>query len=801
MFIFVLNNKTKCEIVISTMRKFSSLLLFTIIVNSIFAQEITQTIRGTIVDKQSQYTLPGINIVLLGSDPLIGTVTDIDGKFKITEVPIGRVGLQISFIGYKPIVLNNLVLSSAKELVLNLEMEESVKALSEVQIIAKDDKKKALNEMATVSSRVFTVEETNRYAGSLGDPSRMAANYAGVSAIGDDRNDIIIRGNSPLGLLWRLDGINIPNPNHFGSLGSTGGPVSILNNNLLANSDFMTGAFPAQYGNAIGGAFDLNMRTGNNEKREFIGQVGFNGFELGTEGPVGKGSYIASYRYSTLSLMDKMIDMNFGGIPQYQDVSFKIDIPTGLKFGRFSLFGIGGVSYIEILENDKDTTDKSYFLNPSDLYYGSDMGVIGLSHLYFFNETLRGKLSLAVSGTRNETKIDSLFNNNKGKVTSYGNKSYEIKYSAVYNITKKFNAKNTLNVGVIADRMKYHYADSTYENPSYLMLTNFDGSANLIQAHIQWQHRFTDLLTFNTGLHYQQFTFNNTNSVEPRVGLKWNFSEKQTISIAAGMHSQLQPMSLYFLETKYNDGSTEKTNKDLSFTKSNHFVLGYDYNIGENLRLKVETYYQDLYDIPVEISPSTFSTSNIGADYGIPNVENLENSGTGKNYGVEITLEKFFTNNYYFLVTGSFFESKYTTNDNVERNTAFNGNYTVNALFGVEFNLDNNKKHVLTISAKSTGAGGKRFIPVDLNKSAMAGTAVYDYDNAYKNKYDDYFRSDLKFGYKRNGKKTTQEWAVDLQNFTNRDNVFQVIYDSQLNEMKTEYQQGFFPMVTYRVLF
>jgi len=785
------------------MKKILTLVIVIVFPFVSFAQEIKQTIRGVIVDKQSQMTLPGVSVVLLNSNPLRGVATNIDGKFKLTEIPIGRIGLQVTFIGYKPIVLNNLVLSSAKELILNLELVESVNSLDEFKVIAKNDKKKALNEMATVSSRVFTVEETSRYAGSLGDPSRMAANYAGVSAIGDDRNDIIIRGNSPLGLLWRLDGINIPNPNHFGSMGSTGGPVSILNNNLLANSDFMTGAFPAQYGNAIGGAFDLNMRTGNNEKREFIGQVGFNGFELGAEGPVAKnGSYLASYRYSTLDLMNKVVDLNFGGIPQYQDVSFKIDIPTGLKYGRFTLFGVGGLSYIELLDSKKDSTDKTYFENPSDLYYGSDMGVLGLSHLYFFNETLRGKLSLAVSGTRNEVRIDSLFNNDQDKILSYGNKSYELKYSAIYDITKKFNAKNTLNIGVIADKMNYHYADSMYDiNDRYRVLTNFDGSANLLQSHVQWQHKFTDLITLNTGVHYQYFTFNNTAALEPRAGIKWNFAEKQTVSFAAGMHSQLQPMSIYFLETDNGDGTIERTNQELEMTKSNHYVLAYDYSFNENLRFKFETYYQDLYDVPVEKYASTFSTSNIGADYGVPNVDSLENSGSGKNYGIEITMEKFFTNNYYFLLTGSFYESKYTTVDNVERNTAFNGNYTVNALFGVEFNLDNNKKNILTISAKGTAAGGKRYIPIDLERSGLEGHAVYDYDNAYKNKYADYFRSDLKIGFKRNGKKTTQEWAVDIQNITNRNNIFQVVYDQKENKLKKEYQQGIFPMVTYRILF
>jgi len=784
------------------MKKIILLFIITFFIIDVNAQEITQTIRGTIVDKHSQMSIPGVTVILLGSEPIIGVATDFEGEFKLTNVPVGRVSLKISFIGYRTITLNNLILSSAKELVLNVEIEESVSNLKEVEIIAKDDKKKALNDMATVSARVFTVEETNRYAGSLGDPSRMALNYAGVSGVGDDRNDIVIRGNSPLGLLWRLDGINIPNPNHFGTRGSTGGPISILNNNLLANSDFMTGAFPAQYGNANSGVFDLNMRTGNNEKREFIGQVGFNGFELGAEGPLGKkGSYLASYRYSSLDLMSKMVDFNFGGIPQYQDLSFKIDLPTGMKYGRFSLFGIGGISYIELLDSKKDSTDKSYVLNPSDVYFSSDMGVIGLSHLYFFNEKVRGKLSIAVSGTRSKTKVDSLFNDKKEKIINYGDDSHEVKYSLIYSLTKKFSAKNTVNIGVIADRMTYFYADSIYDIGKYRTITNFEGSANLFQTHIQWQHRFTNLLTLNTGLHYQQFSLNNTYSIEPRAGIKWNFSEKQTVSFAMGMHSQMQPMNMYFLETQLADGTSEKTNKDLSFSKSNHYVLGYDYSFSNNLRLKVETYFQDLFDVPVEIKPSTYTALNNGADFGTNNVDSLENSGVGENYGLELTLEKFFNKNYFFLVTVSFYEAKYTSNDNTRRNTAFNGNYTVNTLFGYELKLDKTSKNALTFSFKLTAAGGKRYVPIDLEQSNNIGFTVYDYDNAYKKRYDDYFRSDIKFGYKRNGKKVTQEITIDLQNFTNHKNILQVIYDPQQKQLKTEYQMGFFPMMTYRVLF
>lgn len=769
------------------------------------AQIPQQNIRGIIVDKQSQSPLPGASLVLLNSNPLAGTTTDVEGRFEIKGVPIGRIGIKIDLLGYTPIILNNLILNSGKELVLNLSMEENITNLSEVMVSAGIDKKNPLNEMATVSTRSFNVDESNRYAGSLGDPSRMATNYAGVSVAGDSRNDIVIRGNSPMGLLWRLDGINIPNPNHFGSLGTTGGPVSMLNNNLLDNSDFMTGAFPAGYGNALSGAFDLKMRTGNNTKREFLGQVGYNGFELGAEGPFSKNSnasYLISYRYSTIGLMDLIgIKIGLSAIPQYQDLSFKIDLPTGIKYGRFTIFGIMGKSYIELLDKNKKEGDFTVSGIAEDTYFGSNMGVTGLSHKYFFNEKTFQTISLAASGTQNITKVDSLFNNKKDKMIRYGQKSAEEKYTFTYNVNSKINSKNTVNAGVIFDEYHFNYGDSIWYSNKYIKLLNFKGNAALLQPYVKWQHKFNEQLTLNTGVHYQHYFLNNSFSIEPRLGLKLKLTEAQSISLGTGMYSQLQPMSIYFYNTQYTDGTYKRTNENLGFSKSNHIVLAYDNSFAPNWRLKAETYYQHLYDIPVENSPSTFTTLNLGSDYYFNGVDSLQNKGTGKNYGLELTVEKFFSTNYYLLVTGSIFDSKYKGGNGVEHNTAFNGNYTLNALLGGEFNLDQSKKKILTFNAKVNYAGGKRYTSINLEQSNLRHQAVYEYDQAFERQYKDYSRVDIKIGYKINKKRITEEYAFDIQNIFNRKNIFQQIYNPGTQKIQTEYQLGIYPMMTYRVTF
>jgi len=403
----------------------------------------TQSVRGTVVDVQSQSALPGVVVVITDLKPVVYTTTDSLGNFRIAKVPVGVHTLNFRLMSYKDVTLRNVKLNSGKELVLKVEMEENVTNLKEV-VITGYEKDKPLNDMATVSARSFSVQEADRYAGTWFDPARMVANYAGVMAMGDQRNDIIIRGNSPLGVLWKLEGVDIPNPNHFGTLGTTGGPVSILNNNTLANSDFFTGAFPAEYGNAIAGVFDLKMRNGNNENREYTAQISMNGFEMAAEGPFlgKKSSYLVNYRYSTLQLFD-MLGINFGvsGVPQYQDVTFKIHVPTR-KAGTWSLFGVGGTSYILALNKDRDENDWSFGHGALDFRFSSNMGVAGVSNLYFFNENTRLKTVVAISGSQNKAKVDSAYSDRPSS-PFYGDNSYEIRYNANTTLYKKINAANS----------------------------------------------------------------------------------------------------------------------------------------------------------------------------------------------------------------------------------------------------------------------------------------------------------------------------------------------------------------------
>ncbi len=772
---------------------------------TVFGQPVTQTIRGRVIDKITQQPLTGANVIVIGTSPVIGSVTDSEGWFKIDKIIPGRVSLDVSYIGYQHLVLSNLYLTSGKELIIQIELEEEVQQVSEVTIKASQHKAKTINDMAVISARSFTVEETEKYAGSRGDVARMAANYAGVSFANDSRNDIVIRGNSPAGLLWKLEDIDVPNPNHFAENGTTGGPVGMLNNNVLRNSDFFTGAFPAEYGNALSGVFDLKMRNGNNEKYEHMFQVGFNGLELGSEGPFNKkhrSSYLFNYRFSTMDFFDK-IGVNFGtaGIPHYQDLSYKLNFPVNK--GLVTFFGIGGISSIAML--DSKIKDVNLYTNEGqDLYNRSKLGASGISYLRNISSNSYVKFIISGLYQNGGTDIDTLDENrNLTRVFEHDISEYRITITAITGT--KYNAGLSSKAGVTVDQMGYDMSSYYFDYDSarmikYLYAEKPLGSGGyLLRAFGELKYKISNQLIIVPGMHVLYYTKTAKPSVEPRLGISWLYMQNCRINFGYGVHARTHALSTYYLGSYLPDGQYVETNKNLGYIKSQQWVLGHDWNINEHLRLKSEIYYQYIYNVPVEQRPTYFSLLNSGAGWGVDAQDSLVNKGTGRNYGFELTFERFLEKGYYFLITSSVFDSKYKGSDGIERNTAFNGNFVINALAGKEFTIKKNS--VLSIDLKICYAGGKRYIPVNYQRSLETGYTEYDFNHAYEKQYPDFFKADIKFGFRHNGKHVTEEYIFFIENFTNHKNILLESYSRKDNNVKTTYQLGFFPMMQYRINF
>lgn len=796
------------------MKKTTILLLTLISAAHLWGQQLNQNIRGTVTDRQSETPLAGATVVLVGSDPVMGTYTDENGFFTLAGVPVGRQALQVSYLGYKSITLPNILVTAGKEVVLDVSLEESVIAAGEVVITGETPKDQAINELATVSARTFSLEEVTRYSGARNDVARMVSNFAGVSTADDSRNDIVIRGNSPTGVLWRLEGIPIVNPNHFATLGTTGGPVSAVNTNLLKNSDFLTGAFPAEYGNANAGVFDLSFRSGNKDNHEFTAQLAaFSGLELMAEGPINRerrASYLVSYRYSFVGIGDALgIPIGTNAVPNYSDLSFKIDLGQS-KAGNFSLFGIGGNSTIDFYGSELDEND--LFADPNvDAFPRSRIGVIGLRHNLLVGKAAYLRTVVAASHLRSLYSEDSFLDNGE-KIRVTEARDINNRFSVSSYLNKKFNARLTARAGILAEIYQLDLQVDDRINtpdrdgdglPDWEIVRDFEGAMSLLQAYAQAKYKLSEQWTLNVGLHGQYLDHNGQFVAEPRAAVSWQLKPNQRLSLAYGLHSQTQPLPVYFYREPVDNGIFEATNEDLKFTQSQHLVLGYDLRLGTQWRVKAEAYYQDLNKVPVQPFPSSFSMLNAGADFVFPLEGSLENEGTGSNYGVELTLEKFFSRGYYGLLTTSVYDSEYTGSDGVTRNTAFNNQYVVNVLGGKEWRIGKQKQHALTFDMKLTSSGGRYFTPVDLAASRLAGDEVLFEDQAYSQQYDPYFRLDTKFGIRLNStkKKFSQQFFIDFQNLTNNQNIFVQRYNDLTGEVNNVYQAGFFPDIFYRIQF
>ncbi len=767
----------------------------------LFAQNNTQNIRGVVTDKLSQTPLTGVVVQIASIQK--SSSSDANGNFTLSNIPPDRYDISATFLGYKTITIPNVVVTSGKEVIIDIAMEESYKQIGEVLVKA-NNKEGTVNKLATVSARTFSMEEVNRYAGGRSDPARLAANFAGVSAPDDSRNDIVIRGNSPVGVLWRIDGMNVTNPNHFASVGTTGGAVSALNTNLLKNSDFFTSAFPAEYGNATAGVFDLGFRNGNNKKSETTLQMGvITGLEATTEGPFSKksdASYLIGYRYALAGVAQTLgVDIGTTATPSYQDLSFKINSGKS-KFGKFSLFGILATSTIEIAGGSSNTL----YGNGNQVDFASKIGIVGLNHI----KQINAKSYISTTAGLNYSSTDQTgYSYDRPTSTSFikeVNNVAKTSYNFSTSYNSKINARLFFKAGIQDEiiGLDLFYKSKNMILDSYQQIWDYNSSTNFAQAFAHFKYSLTEKLNLNAGVHAQQFFLNNSTAIEPRLGLTYLVTNKSSFNFGYGLHSQMQPINVYFLQSTDANGTTVYNNKNLDFTKSHHVVLGYNIQPFNDWRIKSEVYYQSIYNVPVTSFSSSYSMLNTGSTFKTDLQDSLVNSGTGENYGMELTLEKFFSKGYYGLFTSSIYSSKYVGSDGIERNSAFNGKYVFNILAGKEWKVGAQKRNKFSADIKFTNAGGRAYTPIDLTASNATGREQLSTD-AYSSYYDNYYRLDVKVGFVLNSskRKLSQSFSLDLQNVTDHDNVFSMSYDNRRQSLNTTYQLGFFPNVIYKLQF
>lgn len=751
-----------------------------------------QTIRGIVIDSKTNAPIEYASVVVQ-EHPSWGAVTDSLGKFRITNVPVGRYNVQTSSMGYDANIKSEILVTSSKEVYLTLVLNENIRSLDEVTVRPEIKKEELLNTMAITGGRMISMEEASRFASGFDDPARLSTAFAGVAgSIGT--NAIAIRGNSPQFTQWRLEGIEIPNPTHFADLsGLGGGFMSALSTQVIGNSDFYNGAFPAEYNNALSGVFDMRMRVGNNQKHEHTFQLGLLGVDLASEGPISRkqgSSYIFNYRFSTTSLATG----NEANL-KYQDLSFKLNFPTK-KSGIFSIWGVGLID-----RNKVEAEERSEWETASDRSSGSndlDKSAGGLTHSYALNENMYVRSSLSATYSSDRVRADQqTLNDEIVHMGDIRNSKWDVVLNTYLNT--KFSSRHVNRSGITVTGLKYNLdykispawgLDAPMEQ-----LSKAGGESMLLSAYSSSVLNLTNRLTASLGITTQYFTLNKNWTLEPRLALKWKFNPQHSLAAAYGLHSRREKLDYYFVEQNINNKTL--SNRYLDFSKAHHFVLTYDWNINQSLHFKIEPYYQSLFHIPVEEN-SSFSIINHQQFY-LERI--LTNKGLGRNYGVDVTLEQFMKNGFYYMLTGSIFKSKYRGGDLIWRNTRFDKGFIVNLLAGKEWMVGRLKQNVFSINARLFFQGGDRYTPIDEKASNEERDIVADETQAYGKKFSPSLNGDVSVNYRINKRKISYEFSLKMLNVGMRTGMHFYEYNEKENKIKQIDGLGTIPNISFKIYF
>jgi hypothetical protein len=778
------------------------------------AQTPGQNIRGVVTDKATKHPLAGATVIVDGIQPPLGAVTDTSGHFLIRNVPVGRRAVRCQYPGFEPFLSEELILTSVREVSLNVEMGEDAGMMETVTIHASQYANLPLNELATVSARSFSVEETERIAASVNDLGRMALAFPGVSQGTDDsENDILIRGNSSFGMLWRLEGIDIPNPNHFARPGTSGGGITVFSAQLLSRSDFFSGGMPAEYGNALAGAMDIHFRHGNQETQEYRAKASLIGLDFAAEGPIEKGrsSYLVNARYSTLGLLNKIGFYLVGDrvSDDFQDISFNLNFDGKDKRNNWTVFGLGGLS----LEHYTPITNPAKRVqgvadNWEDRQQGSNLGVLGVTYTRLIDDHSYLKAVVASSNSEIFRRFDTL--NLQDVHFRFNTQHYvDSRISTALSYTRRLAPGLQLKTGLIAHQIFFSFYKQTaprspstsnvFENQSQ---TSFDGrgQAQMFQAYANLSKTFRKW-TINGGIHWLSLLLNQTNSIEPRVSAKYALSARQTITFAAGLYGQTLPLAAYFYEqsdTVNGAVRTTRPNFNAKIIQSRHLILGYDHITTTKWRYNVETYVQYTTGVPVE--------NNTSSVYWMLNEKEefpekpIVSEGKGLNYGLDMSVEKFFSNSYYLLLHGSVFKASYAPLNGQYYNSRFNTSFTSGLSVGKEFAL--RKSSVLQAGIRMLVNGGFRYSPLDPVRSAAEKQYVPLAGKEWTAQVKPYRRVDARVAWRFNKRHTAGTVSVDIQNLTNYPNLSGVAYNAVTNSLNfSAHPAGFVPVLGAQVDF
>jgi hypothetical protein len=740
-----------------------------------YAQK-TQTVRVKIIDAQ---TMVGVESATVNIEKYsLNAIADKSGDAVFNNVPIGRLEIKVSSVGYATKLVKELLLESSKELILTINLEADSKNLNQITVTAASENTSG----AIMGINTITSEQIFRLPATFFDPARLAFSFAGVANTNDQANGMSIRGNAPEALQWRLEGIEIVNPNHLSNAGTfsdqptqTGGGTNILSAQLLGNMNFLSGTFPAGYGNALGGVMDMRFRVGNNNKHEHTVQIGLIGLDLSSEGPLNKNkksSYLINYRYSFTGILGLM-GVDFGGESiKFQDLAFNLNFPTK-KLGTFMIFGMGGNSSNEFVpdSDQKNWTSEKDFNN---IDFNSRMALVGVSHNIGLNNSWNIKTVIANSGLEN---LRSVYVTNPAVSTSSYNYQARniISFSSILsgNILKNLGLKSGINVSHYFNEYNFNNKDKSF----------YSSDEFVLQPFLKFNNPSQSKINYNLGLQLAYYSKSKIAHIEPRAAFSYKLNDNLKLKTAYGLHSY-QPQNRYAYEYK------------LMPIRSHHISVGAQYDLGTSDQFSTEIFYQGLFNLPFYGDVNQFASYLNGLENLNIKAQNFNETNKGRNFGIELNYKKLLNKGLFVIVNTTLYKSQFMIFDNSYYDTRFSGNHIVNLTLGKEW--QRNKDKIIGVNTRIAWLGGFRNYEIDLLNSAKEQTTVYNYRKPLNVKNPDYFRPDLRVYFKKSRTKYARTISIDIQNAASYKNQAFDYYDTFLNKVVSKKQLGLIPMFNYR---
>lgn len=760
-------------------------------------------ISGKVVEKDNKQPLVGVNVIIKGTQ--MGAATDNDGNYVIEKVPVGAYILDFSFIGCKKKNVPSVIVKTNKTTYVNAALTWEALEGEEIAVTAGYFDQP---EDAPASVQTLNYEEIRRSPGSSEDVSRMLQNFAGVNFTSDDRNDLVIRGGSPAEVLFEIDNIEVPNPNHFGTQGATGGPISMINAEFIEDVQFMAGGFTASYGNKLSGVMAIGLREG--DRQACHGKLDLNMAGAGGyfEGPIGdkRGSFLIGLHRSYLDLFKDL--MNYGGVPIYSNIQGKIVFDLN-KNHQITALWIGGDDKIEM---DYETDADDFKINQTDTteyqkidfrsrqltagatlrsFWSKDFyTLLSLSHSY--NHFFTDVNALDVSGFHDSAENKILNETEINTKDMYDNISDEQISVIKLDGTWSLNRYDALTFGASANLSQFDYDIVYYPSkPDELnsfgvkptpFTVNFNQSITpKFGSYLNYKNRFKDRFVLNIGGRYDYFKLIDDGDFSPRISLLIDVTERLNIHAGIGR---------YFQNPEFIHIMLDPANKNnLTNIQCDHFIVGLNYLLNPGTRMTVEIYRKNYANYPVasDSGYSMISMANSGADYGISGGANgMVSEGEGKATGIEFTLHQKLIDKFYGLVSYSYSDIQHKALDGVFHNGAFDNRNVFNLVMGYR------QSKSWEYSLKWRYAGGRPYTPFDYAASIASGEGRYDLTRINSERYAPYHRLDLRFDHREFYKFGTIISYLSIENVYMRENQLSHYWNKAQNKTSFTHQIGLF---------